>query len=101
GGHPDRRRVGVLLEPVFRRFHLFALSPIGLDLLLWREAVLPESGVCEYAAQRVIVLLRDWIVLVIVAARAGDGQAEEAFCQRIDLVVALIRAGFDEHNVVA
>ena len=41
----------------------------------------------EDAVQRVVVLDRDRIELVIVTARAGDGQAEEGLGRRVDALV--------------
>ena len=41
----------------------------------------------EDAVQRVVILRRDRIELVIVAARAGDRQAEEALRHDVDAVV--------------
>ena len=41
----------------------------------------------EDAVQRVVILRRDRVELVVVAARARDGQAEETFGHRVDAVV--------------
>ena len=38
---------------------------------------------------------------MIVAARARNSQSQEALGERVDLVVAFIGAGFDEHHIVA
>ena len=45
------------------------------------------------AGQRVIVRLGDWIVLMIVAARASCGQTEEAARQGVNAVLALVSPG--------
>ena len=42
----------------------------------------------EDAEERVVVLLRDGIELVIVATGAGDGEALESFGKDVDLVVS-------------
>jgi len=65
-----------------------------------RERVLPESGIGEDAAESVVILLRNRIVLVIVAAGASDSQTEEAFGQRVDFVISLVRPRLDIDDVI-
>ena len=66
-----------------------------------RERILVVLGVEEHACQRVVVPRRNRIVLVIVAARARDGQAEEAAADRVHAVVALVGVrDFDRAVVV-
>ena len=57
-------------------------------------------GVQEDAGERVVVGLRNGIVLVVVAARAGHGEAEETAGDHIDAVVALVGAGYFHRTVV-
>ena len=64
----------------------------GLDLGLRNERQLDIFGAGEYARQRVVIDGRDRIVLVIVAAGAGDGQSEEAAGQRVDPVGNLVHS---------
>ena len=67
-------------SPSISRFFLscFSLRLVLVDDGLRRQRVLVILGVEEHAGERVVVLRRDRIVLVIVAAGAADGQAEEA-----------------------
>ena len=48
----------------------------------------------EDAAERIVIGRRDRIELVIVAAGAGDGQAEERLAEDVDLVVHFVGADF-------
>ena len=51
----------------------------------------------EHAVQRVVIGGRDGVELVVVATGAGDGQAEEAAADDIDLVVDHVMAVAVEH----
>ena len=51
------------------------------------EADLPVAGTQDETRQRVIILAADGVELVVVAAGAGDGQAEERLGEDIDFVV--------------
>ena len=66
----------------------------GLDGGGVGERVLVRGGVIQQARERVIIARRDRVVLVVVAARAGDGGTEEAAGEDVDAVVQLIGAGF-------
>ena len=58
-------------------------------------------GVQEHAGERVVVLRRDRVVLVVVAAGAADRQPEEAARHHVDAIVPLVRArDFDGAVVV-
>ena len=59
-----------------------------LLLRLVGEHVLLVGGAGEDAAERVVVLGKDWIVLVVVTAGAGDGKAEHAAGHGIDALIA-------------
>ena len=52
----------------------------------------PRAG--EHAVEGVIILGRNRVELVVVAAGAGDGEAEEGLAQHVDLAVELRRAVF-------
>ncbi len=71
---------------------LFLLLPLRDDRLRG-ERILVVLGVEEHAAERVIVLGRNRVVLVIVAPGAADRQAQHAAAHGIDAVVALVGAG--------
>ena len=58
------------------------------------------GGVEEDAGERVVVGLRNGIVLMIVAARAGDGKTEEAAGNYVDAIVAFVGAGYFDGAVV-
>ena len=85
----------------FLRFHLGELRLVTIYFRFGRKIALKVARAGEDAAQRVIILLRDRIVLVIVAARARDGEAQEAAGERVDFVVAFVGARLNEHHVVA
>ena len=57
-------------------------------------------GVQEDACQGIVIGLGDGIVLVIVTARAGNGETEEAAGDNVDAVVAFIGAGHFHRAVV-
>ena len=54
----------------------------------------------EDTRERIIVLLGDRIELVIVAAGAGNGQAQEASSQGVDTIVEFIGSGFRRVGVL-
>ncbi len=63
---------------------------IGIDLLLRHRGHLEVVGAGEDALERVVIGGGDRVVLVVVAAGAGDRQAEEAASQGIDAVGVLV-----------
>jgi hypothetical protein len=81
-----------LLEQLFLLLDLLVLLRVFLDDALRRERVLAVGRVQEHAGQRVVVLRRNRVVLVIVAARAADREAEEAARDDVDAVVPLVGA---------
>ena len=54
----------------------------------------------EDTCERIIVLLRDRIELVIVAAGAGNRQAQEATSQGVDAIVEFIGSGFSRVGIL-
>ena len=54
----------------------------------------------EDTCERIIVLLRDRIELVIVAAGAGNRQAQEATSQGVDAIVEFIGSGFGRVGIL-
>ena len=68
----------------------FLLRLVLLDDGLRRERILVVFGVEEDAGERVVVLGRNRVVLVVVTAGAADGQAEHAAADGIDAIVALV-----------
>ena len=83
------------LEEVLDRLggvgHLLDRGRDALDFgLRGRAARRPSLRAREDAGERVVVLRRDRVELVVVAAGAGDRQAEEAARQRVDAVVQLV-----------
>jgi hypothetical protein len=71
----------------------FLVGFVALHLLFGGERVLFVGGAGEDAAEGVVVALGDGIVLVIVAAGAGGGDAEEAAGDHVDAIVAFVGAG--------
>ena len=71
-----------------------------VDDALRGQRIFVIRRVQEDAGQRVVVLGRNRIVLVIVAAGAADGQAEEAARHDVDAIVALVGAGDLDRAVV-
>ena len=69
--------------PSCRSFGLLAASSV-------RSGLLNIVGAGEHAGQGVVVVRRDRVELVVVAAGAGDGQAEQAAADRVDAVVPLV-----------
>ncbi len=63
---------------------------VFLDDGLRGPGVLVVLRVEEHAGERVVVLGRDRVVLVVVAARAPDGQAEQAAADHVHAVVSLV-----------
>ena len=86
--------------------HLLLLLDLVFDLGVLIEdglgnaRILVVGGVQEDAGERVVVGLRNGIVLMIVAARAGDGESEEAAGNHVDAVVTFIGAGHFDGAVV-
>ena len=54
----------------------------------------------EDTCERIVVLLRDRIELVIVAAGAGNRQAQEATSQGVDAIVEFIGSGFSRVGIL-
>ena len=54
----------------------------------------------EDTCERIIVLLRDRIELVIVAAGAGNRQAQESTSQGVDTIVEFIGSGFSRVGIL-
>ncbi len=75
---PDRR---VIAPDLFEICRDLFMADHGL------EADLPVVGGGDEPAQGVVVALRDGVELVVVAAGAGNGQAEEGFRKDVHLVV--------------
>ena len=63
---------------------------VRLDLLLGRRGDFDVFGAGENARQRVVIGCRDRVVLVVVAAGAGDRKPQEAAGQRVDAVGVLV-----------
>ena len=77
---------------------LFDVSKLGevFGELGWRvDSRLGGAGVGEDAVEGVVVLLRDGVEFVVVAAGAGDGEALEGFGDDVDLVVGPFDAVFE------
>ena len=64
------------------------------------EVVFLVSGAGEDAAERVVVFAEDGVVLVIVAAGAGDGQAQETAGDGVDALVALVGAALNRLGLI-
>ncbi len=63
---------------------------VRLDLLLGCGGDFDVFGAGENARQGVVIGRRDRVVLVVVAAGAGNGQAQEAAGQRVDAIGVLV-----------
>ncbi len=83
---------GFLGDLLLRFYGVFQFGEL-IDHLLRCARILFIHGVVEDAGKRVVIGLRNGIVLVIVAAGAGDSQAHEAAGYGIDAVMPLISAG--------
>ena len=70
---------------------LFLLAP-DRHLHVRDQGIFFVSRARENASQRVVIFLRNRIVLVVVAAGAGYGEAQQATRDGVDAFVALIRA---------
>src|SRR5262249_57571871 len=73
----------LLLDPLVLGF-------VGVDDRLRHQRIFGVRRIEEYAGERVVVLRGDRVVLVIVAAGAADGQAEEAARDDVDAIVTLV-----------
>src|SRR5262249_13387107 len=89
------------LKRLFLRADFRLLGSETLHFRLGDEWVFGVARRREYAAESVVVLLRDRVVLVVVAARARHRESEKALREGVDLVVAFGGAGLGEDNVVA
>ena len=69
----------------FAEVHQLSAHP--LVVLHGFEADLPVARTQDESGQRVIILAADGVELVVVAAGAGDGQAQERLGEDIDLVI--------------
>ena len=85
--------------------HLLLLFDLVFDLGVLIEhglgnaRILVIRGIQEDARERVVIGLRNGIVLMIVTARARHGEAEKAASDHVDTVVPFIGAG-DFHRAV-
>ena len=59
------------------------------------DNVLRDAGAVHDSGKGVVIRGRNGVELVIVAARACHGQAQEGLAENVDLVVHLVGAGFD------
>src|SRR6185437_6917200 len=82
----------VILNGFFGALDLLLVLLISLYLRLGRERILGVRRAGEDAAQRVVVFDGKRIVLVIVATRAGDRDAEEPARNDIDTLLTLVGA---------
>ena len=69
----------------FAEVHQLSAHP--LVVLHGFKADLPVVRTQDESGQRVIILAADGVELVVVAAGAGDGQAQERLGEDIDLVI--------------
>ncbi len=95
-------RLGVreLAQQLLLLLERLLLGRVFVDDRLRRQRVLVVLGVQEHAGQRVVVLGGNGIVLVVVAAGAAHGEAQEAAAHRVHAVVALVGVGDLDRAVV-
>ena len=85
-------RINVLLQFLARLGQLLLELQSAGDLpgVFDQRQVVRPFRAREHAVEAVVVLLRDRVVLVVVAARARDRQAQKPACGRVNLIVDLI-----------
>ena len=82
----------VLVETLLQAVDELLFLLVGLGFVLFRNRIFVIVGVVEDAGEGIVVVRADGVVLVVVAAGAAHGEAQEPARRDVDAVVALVGA---------